>query len=308
MSSESLLVISSDSEVREAVRRQAEEIARIEGIPITGLSILGGKPYINVTGLDAKIKNMCKEKGWDFHEMTIQPIEHAVPENGNRAGYRATIKFFDKHGFLEALRTLKGKALSEDLLALLRESFMHSFSDEGWASPESLRMSTLRNSDVINMMASRRASNRAKRAATGTGLTSLDEMNVEIALADEAQLQAQPEPRPARPGHDIADEPLTHASLAALIQDRDAATIEEASKRIIDLAQAISRLQDIDLNRAVIEASRFRDRAGETRFFGYNHVAGGRLESLRWANSTIRKMERWLRRLLIEAEGPREAE
>jgi len=58
--------------------------------------------------------------------------------------------------------------------------YTYSFQDEGWASPQSVRMSTLHSTDIINMMASRRATNRAKRLATGCGLTSIDELGIEI--------------------------------------------------------------------------------------------------------------------------------
>lgn len=178
-----LTILQTDSNLRQKSINLAEKIAIEEGIPLTGLTILGGKPYINVTGLDRKIKNLCKEKGWEIASSSYEEIQRASKENGHRAGGWGILKLFDKPGFFEALKLLQGKreeALTLDLLKELRDLFTYTFKMRGWASPDTLRMATMQKPDHIEHMAERRATNRAKREATGTGLTSIDEMDVEV--------------------------------------------------------------------------------------------------------------------------------
>ena len=52
-----------------------EEICRIEGIPVTGITIMGGNPYINVTGLDKKIVNLCEKHGWVLAGVEYEDIQ-----------------------------------------------------------------------------------------------------------------------------------------------------------------------------------------------------------------------------------------
>ena len=61
-------LVSSDQRVSEAIIEMAKEVAAQEGIPLSGITILGGRPYINVTGLDAKIKAL-EEKGGSETEL-----------------------------------------------------------------------------------------------------------------------------------------------------------------------------------------------------------------------------------------------
>jgi len=59
------LFLSTDQYAQEVPKELVElcqEIAKQEEIPITGLTILGGKPYINVTGLDRKLRNKCEKE------------------------------------------------------------------------------------------------------------------------------------------------------------------------------------------------------------------------------------------------------
>ena len=55
----------------------AHEIAKVEGIPVTGITILGGKPYVNVTGLDRKMEDRCKKTGRGVRRKVSLPIKRA---------------------------------------------------------------------------------------------------------------------------------------------------------------------------------------------------------------------------------------
>lgn len=177
-------LVSSDQKLNEAILKMAREIAAQEGIPLSGLTILGGKPYINVTGLDAKIKAL-EERGLVKAEQIVEEIERPTKENGNRAGFKCTITLFDRKSFQEALQKIKSPSV--EIIRELKEAFTYRYQDVGWASPDSVKMSTMKSLDFIIMMASRRASNRAKRAAVGCGLTSVEEMDIEPDIASEME-------------------------------------------------------------------------------------------------------------------------
>ncbi len=169
------------------------DIIKEAGLPLMGITILSGKPYINVTGLDRLIKNICQEKGYEF-SITTESIQEGTEENGWLFGRKSTLRFFDKKGFMEALK--KVKQISEQGLKTLEETFTFIYTGEGWASPKTCEgiaykyewdkaSQRKKRTDIVFvenviMMAERRATNRAKREATGTGLTSIDEMPMNI--------------------------------------------------------------------------------------------------------------------------------
>jgi hypothetical protein len=148
------------------------------GIPVTGITIMGGKPYVNVTGLDAKIqKDRRKVKRIDF-----VCLKHAEKDD-MRAGYIGIVEFEDTNERMKMRQEVIMKAIEEgyevDKIEQMIDRLGLSapiYRDEGWAGTESVKMSTMKNLDFLNMMAIRRATNRAKRQAVGCGLTTVDEM------------------------------------------------------------------------------------------------------------------------------------
>lgn len=164
-----------------------EEVAAREGIPISGLTILGGKPYINVTGLDVKMSRMAEEKGYDYAGITTVALKEPTAENKFLAGRKSVIHMFDKMLFSKALNKAQNTTL--ELVKMLREAYTYTFEGEGWASPESCEAIAYKYEgsagskkkvgvlvENVIMMAERRASNRAKREFTGTGMTTIDEI------------------------------------------------------------------------------------------------------------------------------------
>ena len=189
-------LVSSDQRVSEAIIEMAKEVAAQEGIPLSGITILGGRPYINVTGLDAKIKAL-EEKGLIKAEPIVEEIERPSRENGNRAGFKCTVTLFDRKAFQEALQKIKSPSV--EIIRELKEAFTYRYQDVGWASPDSVKMSTMKSLDFITMMASRRASNRAKRAAVGCGLTSVEEMDIEPEAVIDVEAEAPARKNSKRP-------------------------------------------------------------------------------------------------------------
>jgi len=169
---------------------QLQEIAKQENIPVTGITIMGGRPYINVTGLDVKLRNKCKEEKLQLAEISTSTIQFPVKENGYLAGFHAEVLLFDRENFNKALAKIT-QAGTEEILQL-KKIYTYRFTGEGWASPSTCEAIGFKyeyiqgkktKTDIlvenIIMMAERRATNRAKREATGTGLTSVDELPLE---------------------------------------------------------------------------------------------------------------------------------
>jgi hypothetical protein len=158
----------------EALVERVRSICEAENIPPEGITILGGKPYINVTGLDNKVKQRCERECLEFTGVSLEDV---TPEDaGSRKVFRATVTLFNAALFARGVADLGGTATPE-AVAALRDAYTYRFTDIGSASPESVQMRTMKNPDNIAMMASRRATNRAKRAAVGVGLTSLEEVS-----------------------------------------------------------------------------------------------------------------------------------
>jgi len=166
------------------------EIARQEGIPPTGITIMGGRPYINVTGLDVKLKNKCETEHLIHVKTEAKRIVEPTEENSLMVGYHAEVVLYDREN-LEKILT-KIKDIPQEMQQQILENYIHRFSAEGFASPSTCEGIGYKYRWVggqkvkgevllenIFMMAERRATNRAKREATGTGLTSLDELPLE---------------------------------------------------------------------------------------------------------------------------------
>jgi len=162
-------IIASDTQLTSKMIQMCRYIAKQHDLPITGLTVLGGRPYVNTTGLDYKLRKDPRQ----LLQVGYEVIKRATPKD-LRAGYIGYVRMFDKLGFQEALRHLSGE-VSVEVLERLKEVFTHTYTDEGWASDQSVKMSTLKNPDFINMMALRRATNRAKRQAVGLGLLTTEE-------------------------------------------------------------------------------------------------------------------------------------
>jgi hypothetical protein len=110
------------------------------GIPITGLNILGGRPYVNVDGYLYKAH---RDDGTprELKAIRVEVLVEATKDDP-RAKMKATIEFAD------------GRL----------------FEATAWHSAESEKMSTLRHPDNINNKAETKAVRRALRRATGIGI------------------------------------------------------------------------------------------------------------------------------------------
>jgi len=121
---------------------QITTFAKQLDIPPSGVTILGGRPYVNKIGLLSKAHQI------GLKEIRIEQIKDAWDTENMESAYKATV-------------TMKDGSI---------------FEDEGWASLKSVKMSSLHNADYINMTAITRAKNRALGSATGCGFVSAEEL------------------------------------------------------------------------------------------------------------------------------------
>lgn len=131
-------------------------------IPVTGITNMGGKPYVNSAGLMAKAK-----------KLGLKSIKIVIEQPATRQNMSAVVR-----------ATVKLKDGSE-------------FEDYGFGSKDSIKMSTLHNPDFITMTTITRAKSRALRSATGFGLVSAEEVSLgdSTLSADQTNLNALESPK-----------------------------------------------------------------------------------------------------------------
>ena len=232
-----------------AKNEMIQAVAAREHIPPEGITILGGRVYINLTGIDTKVKNKCEDEG-----LVLKGIEKerelCVPteKNGYLCGYCYKIIFFDRNNFIKSLERFTTPSV--EIITQIERVFTFSFFADGWASPESTeaiawtykktgekefdswgneREVKVRDKLLLEnvlMMAERRATNRAKREATGTGITSVEEAPLDKAPATEAEEEeaagAPVDERTALIGR------ITETMKSVVFSDKDRAFIEKA--------------------------------------------------------------------------------
>ena len=220
-----------------------------EKITPEGITILGGRVYINLTGIDTKVKNKCEDEGLILKGIEkVETLSVPTEKNGNLCGYYYKITFFDRDKFTKSLEWFTNPGV--EVVERIEKTFTYSFFAEGWASPESTeaiawtykktgekefdswgneREVKVRDKLLLEnviMMAERRATNRAKREATGTGITSVEEAPLDKAPATEAEEEeaagAPVDERTALIGR------ITETMKSVVFSDKDRAFIEKA--------------------------------------------------------------------------------
>lgn len=137
------------------------------GIPQSGVDILGGKPYVNKTGLTAKVQKDPRQVKSIRSVPILYPMKIAVLNVPS--GSELADNFI---GYTE-----DGTAVHKGIVEFHDGS---RFEDEGSANAKYLnkdwgKMSTM--IPYVNELAITRAINRAMRLATGVGLVSIEELN-----------------------------------------------------------------------------------------------------------------------------------
>jgi len=180
------------------IKEKIKRIAELNQLPPTGITILGGRIYVNRTGLDTRLKRKEIEEGRRVKRIQTYPISRPDAKNKYLAGFRCVIEFEDdperekRRAEIVAEAIRNGKS-PEEIEKILEVSGLTPpmYSAEGWCSPRTAKAiafeyqySSEESKKVpvgeplvenVIMMAETKAQNRAIRVATGTGITSLEE-------------------------------------------------------------------------------------------------------------------------------------
>jgi hypothetical protein len=226
-----------------------QAVAAREHIPPEGITLLGGRVYINLSGIDAKVKNKCEDEGLILKGIEkVETLSMPMEKNNYLCGYYYRITFFDRDKFAKSLERFTNPSVES--IERIEKIYTYSFFAEGWASPESTeaiawtykktgekefdlwgneREVKVRDRLLLEnviMMAERRATNRAKREATGTGITSVEEAPLDKPAATEAEDEEAAgtpvDERTALIGR------ITEIMTSVVFSDKDRAFIEKA--------------------------------------------------------------------------------
>jgi len=184
-----------NAQERDGARALMRAIAMEHNLPVMGITILGGRPYVNVTGLDSKLQSDTRK----VKRVDYEVIQRANAENGYLAGYVGVVEFEDipQRITLRAeviIEALKANKSWDEIEKIIKDSGLSPpmYRDEGWNSPRTspaICYEYRYNKEAqrklpygeplienVNMMAIRKATNRARRHAVGCGLTSVEEI------------------------------------------------------------------------------------------------------------------------------------
>ena len=167
--------IKSDMEITPQIYKYVCDLAKEWGVSPLTIAWIGNKPYPMQGALYAMLKDKCKDEGLVVQSIIIKPLQR-VQGSVFRAGSDAEIVLFDLKTFKEVLSKTSLDKVPIENIARLKEMLTHTYKEEGWASPESVRMSTLHNADYINHMANTRAVDRCLRIIVRMPFTAASEL------------------------------------------------------------------------------------------------------------------------------------
>jgi len=230
-----------------------KRIAESEGFPFEKIdefvSFLGDEPYITSAGLQFKMLQTYK---------------------AGKFAVQALIPTDEEYALVRRMMGLK----NEDPLVVMRaevwvEGFERPFADYGTASPKNLK-GFVRFSDYPLEMATRRATNRAMRLATATGMCSVDEAKAADPDTGSTGSAGPAKSRPAGQQGTGRDEPATQAQIDLVknLGRSSLLTEEERAKVDAQIKEGISRREaseSIEHLKTTLEARRANGRAAEQK-------------------------------------------
>lgn len=166
--------IKTDGEMSPQIFAHICEVAKEWSIPPETMAWLGGKPYPTQGALYSMLKNKCEAEGLIVTSIKVKPLSR--PEGQTlRAGSEAEISLFDQKGFNALMEKAKELPPVESIREL-KGMFTHNYREEGWASPDTVRMRTMHNHDYIIHMAQTRGVDRCLRIIVRCPFTAASEL------------------------------------------------------------------------------------------------------------------------------------
>jgi hypothetical protein len=167
--------IKTDVGVTEQAYKYLIKIAKEWGVDVTNIAWLGNKPYPMQGALYQMLQKKCEKEGLIVKSIMTKFIVRAEPTS-KRAGFECDIVLFDSRAFDELMKKNSIEKMPVESIREMREMLTHKFHEDGWASPESVRMTTLHNADYLNHMGATRAIDRTLRIIVRCPFTAASEL------------------------------------------------------------------------------------------------------------------------------------
>lgn len=166
--------IKSDIAVSASMYQWVLRLAKEWNVSPYTIAILGGKPYPMQGALFKMLQDKCEAEGLKVIGVKTSPL-HRATQQEFRSGFECFFKMMDVKHYMEMLKAVKEK-IDVSVLQQMKEMWVHEYRDEGWASPSSVKMTTLHNLDFIGHMAQTRAVDRTLRLIVRCPFTAASEL------------------------------------------------------------------------------------------------------------------------------------
>ncbi len=167
--------IKTDVGVTEQSYKYLLKLAKEWGVDVTNIAWLGNKPYPMQGALYQMLQKKCEKEGLVVKSIVTKFIVRAEATS-KRAGFECDIILFDSRTFDDLMKKNSIEKMSVESIREMREMLTHRYHEDGWASPESVRMTTLHNPDYLNHMAATRAIDRTLRIIVRCPFTAASEL------------------------------------------------------------------------------------------------------------------------------------
>ncbi len=121
------------------------------------------------------LQKKCEKEGLVVKSIITKALVRAEPTS-KRAGFECDITIFDSRTFDDLMKKNSIEKMPVESIREMREMLTHKYHEDGWASPESVRMTTLHNPDYLNHMGATRAIDRTLRIIVRCPFTAASEL------------------------------------------------------------------------------------------------------------------------------------
>ena len=167
--------IKTDVGVTEQSYKYLIKLAKEWGVDVTNIAWLGNKPYPMQGALYQMLQKKCEKEGLIVKSIITKPLVRAEATS-KRAGFECDIILFDSRTFEDLMKKNSIEKMPVESIREMREMLTHKYHEDGWASPESVRMTTLHNPDYLNHMGATRAIDRTLRIIVRCPFTAASEL------------------------------------------------------------------------------------------------------------------------------------
>lgn len=167
--------IKTDVGVTEQAYKYLTKLAKDWGVDVTNIAWLGNKPYPMQGALYQMLQKKSEKEGLVVKSIITKAIVRAEATS-KRAGFECDITLFDQRTFDDLMKKNSIEKMSVESIREMREMLTHKYHEDGWASPESVRMTTLHNPDYLNHMGATRAIDRTLRIIVRCPFTAASEL------------------------------------------------------------------------------------------------------------------------------------